>query len=259
MNKISAANSVPVSAPISIVAHRGGSALNTENSLRAFAHAIALGVDEVECDVHMMRDGKIVVFHDFDLQQLTGCPGRIDEIDETRRQRLRLAGSDEPPPLLEQLAALLVPVKTRLHIEIKSDGQPAREYEIAAKSLAILRDYHLLDRVSAISFAPLCLAPFVQAGVASGPCVDVPDQMVDWSQQIRDWRDAGYRDVSLDGNHTSPELVRELKQAGFTVGVWTINGPARLEFWLGQKVDYITTDQPDLALELRSRLGLVGA
>jgi len=243
--------------PISIVAHRGGGALNAENSLQAFAHAVRLGANEVECDVHMMADGKIVVFHDFDLQQLTGQSGRIENIDDAQRQNLRLYGVDEPPPLLEELAALLAPSSTRLHIEIKAEqnGESEQARATAEKSLTILQKYAMLDKTSAISFEPACLVPFIKAGVPSGPCIDAPDAISarDWPEQIRRWREAGYRDLSLNGNHSTPEFVQAMKQADFTVGVWTINGPARLGFWLQQDIDYITTDQPDLALALRAK------
>jgi len=239
---------------ISIVAHRGGGALRSENSRQAFAHAIALGVDEVECDVHMMRDGNIVVFHDFDLLQLTGEVGRIDTINNKRRQDLRLHGVDEPPPLLEELAALLAPTTTRLHIEIKAEDDEIKARETAQASLTILQNHGLLSRTSAISFAPRCLTPFIEAGVPSGPCIDAPDAIppADWPQTARQWHADGYRDLSLNGNHSPPEFVHFMKEAGFIVGVWTINGPARLNYWLNQKVDYITTDQPDLALALRN-------
>jgi len=241
---------------IAIVAHRGGGALRAENSLSAFAHAVALGVDEVECDVHMMRDGKIVVFHDFDLLQLTGQTGKIADIDDKQRQNLRLLGVNEPPPLLEELAALAAPTPVKLHIEIKAEDDDAQALATAEKSLAILADHDLLARSSAISFAPSCLAPFIKAGVPSGPCIDAADSLspAEWPQQIKLWREAGYRDLSLNGNHSPLEFVQMMREAGFTVGVWTINGPARLHYWLSQNIDYITTDQPDLALTLRSKL-----
>jgi len=241
---------------ISIVAHRGGGALRAENSLEAFAHAIALGADEIECDVHMMADGKIVVFHDFDLTQLSGEKGKITDIDDKQRQNLRLHSTNAPPPLLEELAALLAPASTNLHIEIKAQGNIKREIETAARSVEILSQHHLLARTAAISFAPECLTPFIKAGVPSGPCIDAPDEILsdDWDRKIRQWREAGYNDLSLNGGHTSPEFVHAMKKAGFTVGVWTINGPARLQFWLRQNVNYITTDQPDLALNLRDQV-----
>lgn len=52
-----------MSKPLNI-AHRGGAGLRPENSLAAFAHALDLGVDGFELDVHMCKDGTVVVFHD---------------------------------------------------------------------------------------------------------------------------------------------------------------------------------------------------
>jgi len=238
---------------VSIVAHRGGAALRAENTLAAFAHVIGLGVDAVECDVHMMADGRVVVFHDFSLEQLTGEAGQIEAIDELQRQKLRIGGSDEAPPLLEELAALLAGQSTRLYLEIKTNGQPEHELRLAEASLAILRDFNLADRSHAISFEPECLAPFIAAGVPSGLCIDNPAALLeaDLSQQFQQWQREGYLDLSLNGNRTPLEFITAAREAGFTTGVWTINGPARLTYWLAQPVHYITTDQPDLALRLR--------
>ena len=46
------------------IAHRGGAGLRPENTLAAFAHALDLGVDGFELDVHVAKDGTVVVFHD---------------------------------------------------------------------------------------------------------------------------------------------------------------------------------------------------
>jgi glycerophosphoryl diester phosphodiesterase len=54
-----------VSVPVLILAHRGGAALGPENTLAAFARAIALGADGAELDVHLTRDGRVVVHHDY--------------------------------------------------------------------------------------------------------------------------------------------------------------------------------------------------
>ena len=53
-------------------AHRGGSFERTENTLSAFKHAINLGINLLECDVHLTKDGIVVVAHDADLVRLCG-------------------------------------------------------------------------------------------------------------------------------------------------------------------------------------------
>jgi len=241
---------------ISIVAHRGGAALMPENTLAAFRYAIELGVDAVECDVHLTADGQVVVFHDFSLQQLTGVAGTIEEIDEQHRQKLRIGAGNELPPLLRELVQLLVGKTTRLYLEIKTNGRAEHELQLAEKSCDILRELDLLKQTSAISFEPTCLAPLMAAGVSCGPCVDNPDIFLGQSltAQLAYWQSEGYRDLSLNGGCTSPDFVKAAIDFGFYVGVWTINGPARLNYWLAQPVHYITTDQPNLALHLRGSL-----
>ncbi len=80
-----------------IVAHRGGAHLCPENTLSAFNNAIALSVDEVECDVHLLKSGEVVVFHDFSLDQLVGKKGYIHDIDNETRKQLCVKGSREAP------------------------------------------------------------------------------------------------------------------------------------------------------------------
>ena len=46
------------------IAHRGGAGLRPENTLSAFAHALDIGVDGFELDIHIAKDGTVVVFHD---------------------------------------------------------------------------------------------------------------------------------------------------------------------------------------------------
>ncbi|WP_208541175.1 glycerophosphodiester phosphodiesterase [Bartonella capreoli] len=234
-----------------IVAHRGGANLYSENTLSAFRHAIALGVDEIECDVHLLKSGEVVVFHDFCLEQLVGQKGYIHDIDNETRKQLCVKGSTESPPLLEELLDLLVPTNVALHLEIKTCGAIEREYILSQKALGLINSRNLAKRVSAISFDSTCLRPFIEAGIPSGPCIDNFEG--DMSYQFFKWKKLGYSDLSLDGSIVSRKFIESALDAGFTVGVWTINGKARLSHWLDMPVHYITTDQPDLALQLRSQ------
>ncbi|WP_413154540.1 glycerophosphodiester phosphodiesterase [Bartonella sp. cb54] len=234
-----------------IVAHRGGANLYPENTLSAFRHAIALGVDEIECDVHLLKSGEVVVFHDFRLEQLVGEKGYIHDIDNETRKKLCVKGSSESPPLLEELLDLLVLTNIALHLEIKTCGEVEREYALSQKALALIKSRNLAERVSAISFDPACLRPFIEAGISSGPCIDNFEG--DMFHHFSEWKKSGYRDLSLYGSLASQDFIESAVDAGFTVGVWTINGRARLSHWLDMPVHYITTDQPDLALQLRSQ------
>jgi len=102
------------------IAHRGlhGDS-NPQNSMAAFAAAIAADVP-IELDVWQLTDGAVAVFHDHDLEYLTGESGRIYEVDTPRLSTLRLAGTQEPVPLLSEVldfvggrVPLLIEVKCR--------------------------------------------------------------------------------------------------------------------------------------------------
>jgi glycerophosphoryl diester phosphodiesterase len=62
-------------------AHRGGSKERTENTLSAFNHAISLGINLLECDVHLTKDGVVIVAHDSDLLRICGVPGNITDYE----------------------------------------------------------------------------------------------------------------------------------------------------------------------------------
>ena len=64
-----------------VIAHRGASADERENTLPAFERAIELGADFVELDVQVSADGALVVFHDLDLDRLTPLRGPIAQAD----------------------------------------------------------------------------------------------------------------------------------------------------------------------------------
>src|SRR5688572_20359279 len=75
-----------------ILGHRGVPYLHQENPLDGCRRAVELGIDGVELDVFMTRDGKIVVFHDEETERLTGVKGNItgmtwDEVSQLRIQR----------------------------------------------------------------------------------------------------------------------------------------------------------------------------
>jgi glycerophosphoryl diester phosphodiesterase len=102
------------------VAHRGlwSPEGPPENSMGAFQAACAAGYG-IELDVQLSADGEAMVFHDEDLQRMTGAAGRIGDRSAADLSELRLAGSDEGiPTLLETLA--LVGHRAMVHVELKT-------------------------------------------------------------------------------------------------------------------------------------------
>lgn len=89
-------------------AHRGlhdAAAGIPENSLTAFRRAAQLGYG-AELDVHLTKDGRLAVLHDSDLTRMCGVSGSVEDMTAAELSQLRLDGTDEPIPFLEQVLPL---------------------------------------------------------------------------------------------------------------------------------------------------------
>ncbi len=186
-----------------VVGHRGVPLLHQENTLAGFRRAVALGVPAVELDVRMTADGVLVVFHDADVDRLTGGVGTIIDMtwDELSRLRLRrelpmgLDPSGTPVVLRyarEEPIALLAEVldelrgKAAINVEIKIGLPRWWETEVGARTAQALVDAGVTDQVIVTSFDPrkLRAAQRVAPGLLTGFCFD--DTMLDFARPVLD-------------------------------------------------------------------------
>lgn len=101
-----------------IVGHRGAKGLEHENTVKGFKLAKTLGVDAVELDVMATRDGKFIVFHDYDLKRLGGLRGKIEKLTYAELAEIHLHNGETIPLLYDVLAILRgIPVV----LDIKTD------------------------------------------------------------------------------------------------------------------------------------------
>ncbi len=121
------------------IAHRGlhsRAAGRPENSLAAFTAAVDGGY-AIELDIQLTKDGKIVVFHDDDLERVCGAPGRLDAHSYEELSALRLFDSDQGIPLFEDVLAL-VDGQVPLVIELKTSP---RQKQLTQSAWQMLRLY----------------------------------------------------------------------------------------------------------------------
>lgn len=122
-----------------LIAHRGASQEAPENTLAAFARAVADGADGVELDVRLTRDGVPVVFHDDDLARLTGAHGPIEALDAAAVGALRVRGEGVPTlhAVVEALAPALAAAARPflLNVELKPVGAAAPALVAACRAL----------------------------------------------------------------------------------------------------------------------------
>ncbi|MGQ7792946.1 glycerophosphodiester phosphodiesterase family protein [Faunimonas sp. B44] len=142
------------------IAHRGLHDLaagRPENTITAFRAAISHDY-AIECDVHPAADGIPVVFHDDDLERLTGRRGSVRDHGVDELARLSILGSSETVPTLDHVLAV-VHGRVPLLVELKS--VPGRDAGFAAAVAERLKHYE--GPVAAMSFEPALIADLRQA------------------------------------------------------------------------------------------------
>ena len=246
-----------------LAAHRGGAFLWPENSLLAFRNAIALGVDFLELDVHLSRDGELVVINDPTIDRTTTGTGPVRDRTLAELRQLRLKDKDgklteEAIPTLNEVLALPAPSTLRFLVEIKVDGQRARYPEIEEKVLATLERHGVTVRAIVMAFEPETLRrirqlkPEVTAGALySKRRLERMGSTVE--RELAELPKLGVGFVGLHQALVSPEVINQARQARLLLGVWTVNEAQTMERFVSLGVDVLITDRPDLAKELLKR------
>ena len=231
-------------------AHRGGAyhpeIEGLENTMAAFKHAVALGYDYLETDVHVTGDGVLLAFHDDVLDRVTDLKGVIAELT-LEEVRQALVGGREQVPTLAQLFDEFP--HARFNIDIKSSGAVALLAEF-------IEERGAWDRVLVGSFSPQRMGEFrtlTRGRVpTSGTPVEVAAFRVLPSARLADWVTRG-RVAALQVPHkrgrwtiATRGLVRRAHAAGKHVHVWTIDDPEEMGILLDRGVDGIFTDRTDL-------------
>ncbi len=241
-----------------IVGHRGARNLWPENSLAGFAKTRDLGIDGVEFDVHLSRDGQMMVIHDPSLERTTEGRGPVAErtAAELAETRLRDAGG-EGVPTLDSVLDIYAGTTMELHIEIKTDflGRPYPGLE-----------EKLLDCVARRGLEQEAILTCFVPGVLETVRRLAPRQRVLGSLDRRSAELMGGLDGALarftriEGCAVAVEkglLADSLDLCRHRVGndrlgAWVPNEPEDIAFWLSRPIRRITTDRPDLALAARA-------
>jgi glycerophosphoryl diester phosphodiesterase len=244
----------PARAGVDIVAHRGASADAPENTLAAFKLGYEQGADADELDIHLTRDGKIIVSHDADAKRTAGMEKKIAEstFDELRTLDVgkwgKWAGkgfAEKMPSLDEALA--LVPAGKRILIEIKvrTEILPALEEAIRRSTLkpeqTVFISFHY-DVIEAVKRKfPGRQAYWLhdyKADKKTGEFPKLDDLIAKAKAAKADGLDLNFK-FPLDAAN-----VKKIKDAGLQCHVWTVDDPAKARELAKAGVDSITTNRP---------------
>jgi glycerophosphoryl diester phosphodiesterase len=258
-----------------VYAHRGGSTLRPENTLLAFDHGVSLGADGLEFDVHLSRDGVVVVHHDPTLDRTTNGRGPLAALTADELARLDAGyhfGPPSPPgspaepadqpgsrpyrglaggiPRLDEVlrrypAALFV-------IELKLN-----EPELACRTIDAVRAAGAVDRVSLGSFGSRVLRaarayePAIRTGSSREETrLALYRSWVRWPVRHPAFQEYQVPELAGRTRVVSRRFVRDAHEVGLPVKVWTVDEEQDMHRLLGWRVDALITDRPDVAVRV---------
>ncbi|WP_129837851.1 glycerophosphodiester phosphodiesterase [Streptomyces sp. RFCAC02] len=220
-----------------IVGHRGLMAVEPENTLRSFRAAERAGVDAVELDLHLSKDGGLVVMHDPAVDRTTDGSGRIADLTLAELRTLDAGRGERVPVFAEAAGAVTAP----LQAEIK-DAAAAR---VLAAEIGRLR---LHGRITVISFhddalrETRALLPDMPLALVTGrSTASAPERAVALGAGM----------ISCELAHLDTAVVERAHTAGLRVISWTVNTAADLARARELGLDGVVTDSPSLVRAAR--------
>jgi glycerophosphoryl diester phosphodiesterase len=209
-----------------VIAHRGASWDERENTLPAFERALAAGADYLELDVQASSDGALVVFHDLDLGRVTGLRGPL-------RRRPLAELREHGIPLLEEVVEV-ARGRAGLMVELKSPHL-FRRHELVRRATAVLSDEDVV-----LGFS----RPALLQARAHRPALRLL-QHVGYGVSIR--RAAAYAwAVGFHDPRATRRGIEKAHRLGLAATVYTVNEPARMLELAALGVDGIFSDRPAL-------------
>lgn len=239
-----------------IFGHRGAKAYCPENTLFSFETAINQGADGIELDIHYSKDGQIVVFHDFDLEALTGETGMIYEKtwEELSKIEIKHEITGKCIPTLEQVLKLIERKSKELNkaiylnVEFKAGSQLYKGIEARAKALC--EAYLPKENIIYSSFDHFALRTLktLDKEVLTGALT--AEAMID------PWVYTKYIEADFYHPHylaLNEAVLQTYRDHELKVNSYTVNDPKLCKGLIAAGVFGIITDCPDLMISLFER------
>lgn len=259
-----------------VFAHRGFGDHAPDNSLYAVERALAAGMDGVDVDGQLTRDGELVIFHDLSVDRLTTATGRVSGKTLAEMLALDLGPKYDPAirgAYVRTFEDFVRTVKGRaiLMVELKVPGLAPTGIE--ERAVAIVRKHAAHESVVLSSFNPLVLRrlkrldpavrtalifmdtnwnPELIAEIKEGDLVDLP-----WPLRQEVIRRAVRKVVRPDllsiNHEVDPAVIDRLIAKGWPVFIWTIDDERDIRHALARRPYGVISDQPLRARQLRDQ------
>lgn len=242
-----------------IIAHRGASGIAPENTLPAFHAAANLDVPRIELDVQLSADYYPVIFHSARVDEQTDGTGRVDELSLAELKALDAAVRSAPNFPNTQIPTLDDVFDTftdTFHYHIALTVDDNTDVERLVRAVVSCVRAHRVERVvltshsnAALQFTARCCPDMPR-----GKIVGEGDPRVD--SAIEDAHMFGCTTVCLHRAHLSERTVEYARRHGLFIVGWPANTPEEFDEMRSARVDALSTDRPDVAIEWMGEKGI---
>lgn len=259
-----------------VIAHQGGELLAPSNTMTAFKNAANMGVDVLETDIHITKDGHLVTIHDPSVDRTTNGKGNVANLTLAEIQELdagyhfkdlegnySFRGKGVYIPTVEEMFQAFGGMK--IEIEIKDDNPPERIEEISSKLWDLITKYQMEEKILIGSFDQEILKTFKKYSKGRIATIagrqEVKSFVIFHKFFLRNLYvpkvDAFQIPVEDSGfDLTDPKLIDGAHRLGMEIHYWTIDDSETMEKLIDAGVDGILTNRPDLLLKLMEEKGL---
>lgn len=240
-----------------VIAHRGANRYAPQNTLAAFEKANAIGVDGFETDVHLTKDGELVICHNYTIDETSDGKGKICDMTLSQLEKFDFGKYFSPRfkgtkiPTVEEFLSFVETTDIRvLNIEIKSPQQG--ETEIVKETIRLVKEHGLFDRLLISSFDPKLLvqAKEIDENCKTGYLYDFTKKTTYTNKMRTKYIDFA-KSIGADALHpqylyVDKKYVSAAHEAGIMVNPWTVDSVKTIEKMIKCGVDGIITDFPDV-------------
>lgn len=253
-----------------VIAHQGGNKLAPTSTMEAFKHAESLGVDVIELDVHLSKDGYLIPIHDPTIDRTTDGTGVVNDMTLEELQQYdagatfedldgELSFKDKGVKLTTLEEVFQEIPNMRWSIEMKDTNYPEVYEDVAEKLWELIEKYELEDDVIIASFDHEMVE--MMRDISNDQAL-----LVGGKQEIKKF--AILQKLYLSGLYKrsmdvlqiptkegkvslkDKKIIQGARKHGLDVQYWTINDPAEMKELLELGADGIITDRPDLLIEV---------
>ncbi|NQD67603.1 glycerophosphodiester phosphodiesterase [Bacillus haikouensis] len=253
-----------------VIAHQGGKLLAPGNTIDAFQHAEDLGVDVIEMDIHITRDGHLVTIHDPTVNSTTDGKGAVADYTLKELQRLDAGyafqdadgeytyrGKGVYIPALEEVFQRFPHMK--MNIEIKDDNPRERLDEITEKLMNLIEEYEMESNVLIASFDQTIIDRFKEQSegrvAVQGGTEEVKKFVILHKLFMRNLYKPKVNSFQLplqkdEVDLTDTRFIKGAQRLNIPIHYWTVNDQYTMKLLIKAGADGIITDRPDLLLKL---------